>query len=49
MPQYLVTYIKKGEATPRTRRLSGDRISDIYELIFELEKKNTIVSIEIQR
>ncbi|WP_316568930.1 hypothetical protein [Neobacillus sp. YIM B06451] len=46
MPQYLVTYIKKGEAKTRTKKLSGDRISDIYELVFEIEKKHTIVAIE---
>ncbi|WP_156424288.1 hypothetical protein [Bacillus sp. FJAT-27445] len=46
MPQYIVTYIKKGEAKPRTKKLSGDRISDIYELVFEIEMKNTIISIK---
>ncbi|CEG27250.1 hypothetical protein [Bacillus sp. B-jedd] len=46
MPQYLITYMNKKDRSFETVKIMGDRISDIYQHVFELEKNNTIVSIE---
>jgi hypothetical protein len=46
MPQYVITFIKHDESKPRSKQILGDRVSDIFEQVFEIEKEHTIVSIE---
>ncbi|WP_175384330.1 hypothetical protein [Bacillus sp. FJAT-27225] len=46
MPQYVITFIKDNESRPRTKKILGDRVSDIFKQVFEIEKHHTIISIE---
>ncbi|WP_204562993.1 hypothetical protein [Neobacillus notoginsengisoli] len=38
--------MNKNENNFESIKIMGDRISDIYQAVFDLEKKHTIVSIE---